>query len=313
MIWSETSLANAEYRNRIWLPACILLAGLVCGATRSAVAQKETTTPEVASVMARPSVDARLELAFHDMYNLEFDAALRKTEEAKALDTQDPTPWMAQSCAVLFREFNRLHILTSEMFASDEKFDARPVQVWDAASKKQFDEAASAAEKIAQKLLDRDKNDEKALFVLTMVNGLRADDAALISKKNLAALSYTKTAEGFAERLLARAPDYYDAHIATGMGKYIIGGKAAPVRWILRLGGLKGDQAEGVRELGMVADHGHYLASFAQILLSFDDLRHKNTASARKRLSALHDRFPNNPLFVQEMAKLDQPAAGAGH
>ncbi|MBZ5529980.1 MAG: hypothetical protein LAO20_00990 [Acidobacteriia bacterium] len=306
-------MSSAKPHSRTLILACLLLAALPCCVAVSAVAQKETPTHQVASVLARPSVEPALELAFRDMYNLEFDAALRKTEEAKALDAQDPTPWMAQACAVLFREFNRLHILTSEMFASDEKFDARPVQTWDAASKKQFDEAASAAEKIAQKRLDRDKNDEKALFVLTMVNGLRADDAALISKKNLAALSYTKAAEGFAERLLARAPEYYDAHIATGMGKYIIGGKAAPVRWMLRLGGLKGDQAEGVRELGLVADHGHYLASFAQILLSFDDLRHKNTTSARKRLSALHNQFPNNPLFVQEMAKLDQPAAGAGH
>lgn len=272
-------------------------------------AQPAVTEPQIATLQASRSVDSVLQQAYAAMYNLDFDAALRKTQEAKTLDSTDPTPWMAQACAVLFREFHRLHILRSEMFASDEQFDARPAQNWDPATRRQFEDALAGAERIAQRRLDQDKYDAKGLFALTLVNGLRADDSALISKKNMTALSYTKTADSFAERLLARYPDYYDAHIATGMGKYIIGGKAAPVRWMLRLGGLKGDQAEGVRELNLVANNGHYLAPFAQILLSFDDLRHKNKESARKRLESLHERFPSNTLFVQEIAKLDNPAA----
>jgi hypothetical protein len=298
--------------HRVFLRGLLLVCVAGCLA-QSAGAQEKASAPQTATVSARPSVDAILERAYHDMYNLDFDAALRKTEEAKAVDKDDPTPWMAQACAVLFREFNRLHILRSEMFASDEKFDARPAQSWQPATRKQFEEALAGAEKLAQQRLSRYKDDEKGLFTMTLVNGLRADDSALISKKNLTALSYTKSADGFAERLLAKYPDLYDAHIATGMGKYIIGGKAAPVRWVLRLGGLKGDQEEGVRELRMVAEHGHYLAPFAEILLSFDDLRHKNKESARKRLMALHDKFPGNPLFVEEMAKLDHPDAATGH
>src|ERR1700758_1375593 len=101
----------------------------------------------------------------------------------------------------------------------------------------------------------------------------------------MSALSFTKTANGYAERLLAHAPEYYDAYVATGMGKSIIGGKAAPVRWMLRLGGWKGDREEGVRDLTLAAQHGHYLAPFARILLAFDDLRHKNKAAARAKLA----------------------------
>jgi hypothetical protein len=258
------------------------------------------------------SVDSVLDQSFHAMYNLQFPEALKKAEEAKAADETDPLPWMAESCAVLFREFDRLHILTSEMFTSDDKFNARSAQSWDAASRQQFDAAARTTEKLAQQRLNTDKNDEKALFALTIINGLRADDAALIAKKNLTALSYTKSANTYAERLLARAPDYYDAYVATGMGKYIIGGKAAPVRWLLRLGGLKGDQEEGIKELMLVADHGHYLAPFARILLAFNDLRHKDTAEARRKLAWLSEQFPNNPHFTQEIAKLDHPPTGTG-
>jgi trehalose-6-phosphatase len=79
------------------------------------------------------------------------------------------------------------------------------------------------------------------------------------------------------------------------------------VRWILRLGGFKGDQEDGLKQLTLVAEHGRYLAPFAQILLAFNDLRQQNRAEARKRFAALHDRFPGNPLYPQEMAKCDRP------
>jgi len=258
------------------------------------------------------SVDGILDGSFHSMYNLQFDQAMQKAEQAKAFDKDDPMPWVAQACAVLFHEFDRLHILRSEMFSSDDTFDARPAYNWLPDAKKQFDDQLSHAEKMAHDRLNKNKNDVKALFAMVLINGLQADGAALITKKNMTALSYIKTSTSYAERLLALSPGSYDAYVATGMGKYIIGGKAAPVRWILRLGGLKGDQEQGVKELTLVAEKGRYLAPFARILLAFNDLRLKNKAAARQKLASLHDQFPGNPLFVQEIAKLDNHSMGPG-
>jgi len=258
------------------------------------------------------SVEGMLDSSFHAMYNLQFDQAFQKAEQAKALSKDDPLPWVAQACAVLFREFDRLHILRSEMFSSDDSFDARPAYSWLPDAKKQFDDALDHAEKLSQVSLNRDKNDVKALFSMVLVNGLQADGAALITKKNMAALSYIKSSTGYADKLLALSPGYYDAYVATGMGKYIIGGKAAPVRWILRLGGLKGDQEQGVKELTLVAERGRFLAPFARILLAFNDLRLKNKTAARQKLASLHDQFPSNPLFAMEIAKLDNRSMGPG-
>lgn len=258
------------------------------------------------------SVESMLDKGYHAMYNLQFDEALRQTRAAKAFAKDDPVPWIAEACAVLFREFDRLHILRSELFSSDNAFIDGPPMAWNPQNRVEFDNALAGAEKLAQDRLQHDKNDARALFSLTLANGLRADDAALIAKKKFSALSYTKAANNYAERLLAHSPDWYDAYIATGMGKYIIGGKAAPVRWLLRLDGLKGDQEQGIKELKLVSEHGHYLLPFARILLAFDDLRHKNKAEARKKLEWLHAQYPNNPLFLQEIAKLDRPMAGPG-
>jgi len=246
------------------------------------------------------------------MYNLQFDEAFRKADQAKSIDKTDPMPWVAQASAVLFREFDRLHILRSDIFISDAAFSARPAYTWNAASKKQFDEALAGAEKLSRERLGRDKNDTRALFALTLVNGLRANDAALVTKHNLTSLSYTKAATGYAEKLLALSPSYYDAYLATGMGKYMIGSKPAPVRWILRIGGFKGDEQEGVKELTLVSERGRYLAPFARILLAFNDLRHQKPGEARKKFAWLHDQFPGNPLYLQEMAKCDRQSLPSG-
>jgi hypothetical protein len=298
-------LSRAGYRTAAFL----LTLALIASAAPRAIAQAATTP-----MMAAQShdVDATLDRSYRSMYNLQFDEALRQTEAARLLAKDDPVPLMAQACAELFREFDRMHILRSELFGYDDRFSDGPARAWDPQHRLAFDNALNTAEKLAQVRLQGDKNDVRALFALTLVNGLRADDAALIAKKKFSALSYTKTATGFAEKLLARSPDYYDAYIATGLGKYIIGGKAAPVRWFLRLGGFKGDQEQGVRELTLVAEHGRYLRPFALILLAFDDLRHKNKTEARKKLESLHQQFPGNPLFLEEIAKLDRPPAGHG-
>src|SRR5262249_45761410 len=152
--------------------------------------------------------------------------------------------------------------LRSELFGTDDRFaDGGPL-AWNQQNRAAFDSATSGAEKIALERLQHDKDDPRALFTLTIINGLHADDAALIAKKKFSALSFVKAANGYAEHLLDRWPEYYDAYLATGLGKYIIGGKAAPVRWVLRLGGFKGDQEEGVKELTLVADHGRFLLPF---------------------------------------------------
>ena len=96
--------------------------------------------------------------------------------------------------------------------------------------------------------------------------GLRSDYAALIEKRDLAALSYTKQGRQDADLLLKEKPDAYDAYIALGVENYLTGIKPAPVRWILQMGGMNTDKALGIAELQKTADHGVLLAPFAKLL-----------------------------------------------
>jgi hypothetical protein len=86
----------------------------------------------------------------------------------------------------------------------------------------------------------------------------------------------------------------------------LVGTLSAPLRWLVRLGGVSGDKQAGIKELQLVAQHGHYLAPFANILLAIAYVREHDNQHARELLASLHDQFPSNPLFAKEIAKLDE-------
>ncbi len=140
---------------------------------------------------------------------------------------------------------------------------------------------------------------------MTLTSGLQADYAAMIEKRNMSSLHYTREANDWADQLLAVDPNCYDARVATGFSKYIIGSMAAPLRWVLRMGGVSGDKKQGIAELQMTADHGQYLGPFARILLAIAYVRDKDNVRARELLASLRDEFPKNTLFTQEIARLD--------
>jgi hypothetical protein len=270
-----------------------------------ALAQTQKVAPKTPSV----SVEDKLAQSYHAMYDLRFRDALKAADEAKASAQDDPLPWVAQAWISFFRELDRLHALRSEVFTTDDGFNARDSYAWEPQNKQAFDAALDRAEKLAQDRLGRNQNDPRALLALSLANGLRGDDMGIFTKKDLKALSYIKAATGYSERLLAVAPDSYDAYVATGMGKYIIGRKSAPIRWVLRMGGYKGDEQEGMKELSLAADHARYLAPFARILVAFEDVRRNNPNEARRKLEDLHQQFPNNHLFLEELGKLNHTSA----
>jgi tetratricopeptide (TPR) repeat protein len=250
-----------------------------------------------------------LDRAFHHMYNLDFDGARLQIRAYRAAHPSDPRAAVAEASSWLFQEFERLHILQAEFFTSDDKFRGRQAQAPDLETKRRFDEALAHAETLSTSILAGDPSHHDALFCMALVNGLRADYTALIERRDLAALGYTKKASQWAEKLLAVAPDYYDAYLATGLGKYLVGLKPAPVRWLLRLGGIKGDRDQGMQELELAATRGRLLAPFARLLLAVGYIRQQQPDKAVELLSSLRDEFPGNPLFAREVARLQSAGA----
>jgi len=270
-----------------------LLAGLLLSLIGSAVA---------ADI---PSSASSLDSGFRLLYDLDFDRAHQVFVSWQNDHPDDPMGPVSDAAGLLFSEFSRLGVLESQFYENDHAFDSRKKFTPDPAVRDRFEAALSQAETRAQARLEKSPKDRDSLFALTLASGLRADYAALIEKRNLASLHFTKEATIWATQLLAVDPECYDAHLATGVSQYIVGSLSAPVRWLVRLGGVSGDKAAGISELQLTAGHGRYLAPFARILLAIAYLREKDKGRARDLLVSLRNDFPENPLFAREIGRLD--------
>jgi len=249
---------------------------------------------------AGPSLDH----GFSGLYNLDFAGAQKDFAGWQTLHPDDPVGPVSEAAGFLFSEFDRLGVLESQFYENDSAFDKRPKLSPDPALRDRFQSSITRAENVAHARLAKDPKDRDALFALTLCSGLQADYAALIEKRNMASLHFTKEASAWAQQLLAVCPDCYDALLATGFSKYVIGSMAAPVRWLLRMGGLPADKQGGIADLQTTAAHGHYLAPFARILLSIAYVREKDKSRALQLLAGLQRDFPGNTLFPREIAHL---------
>jgi hypothetical protein len=257
-----------------------------------------------AAVVPDAGVDTALDRGFFGLYNLDFVGAQKDFTNWQAQHPDDPVGPVSSAAGYLFSEFNRLGILESQFYESDDAFSARTKLNPDPAVHSYFENAIERSQTLAHARLAKDPKDRDALFAMTLSSGLQADYAALIEKRNLASLHYTKEASTWAQQLLAICDNCSDALVATGFSKYIIGSMTAPVRWLLRMGGLPGDKQAGIADLQTTAQHGHYLKPFARILLAIAYVRDKDKGRALQILTALRTQFPANTLFPQEIARL---------
>ena len=210
---------------------------------------------------------------------------------------------VSDAAAYLFSEFDRLHILQSEFFVTDGHFVTDRKLAPDPAVKREFEAALEASRRLSERAPDS----TNALFASILRIGLHSDYLGLIEKRYLPSLRELKAGRALAERLIAQDPECYDAWLAVGVENYMLSIKPAPIRWFLRLSGSATNHDLGIEKLRLTADKGHYLAPFARLLLAVAALRDHNPDAARGLLRGLAKDFPRNPLYTQELAKLEIP------
>ena len=245
-----------------------------------------------------------LDTGYRQMYDLNFSGAHQTFVEWETQHPEDPLGPVSNAAAYLFAEFNRLKILEFDLFTQDQKFESRPKVSPEPNVRAAFDNELAKADRIAAAELTKNPQDAHALFAQVLANGLRGDYTALIEKRDLAGLSYIKSARGIADKLLALDPTYYDAYLAVGTENYLLSLKPAPIRWILRLGGAQTDREQGLLKLHLTADKGHYLAPYARLLLAVAALRDKDRDTARALLAGLWHDFPDNHLYKKELDRI---------
>jgi hypothetical protein len=263
--------------------------------------------PLLLLLAADPAVSlhsAPIETGFRQMYDLQFDEAHQSFEQWMREHPEDPMGPASDAAAYLFSEFNRLHILQSELFLHDDTFLNHKKPAPDANIKQKFEDALQRTEALAERALAKQPLNLDAQFANLMRFGLHSDYLALIEKKYVASLTEVKASRAIAEKLLAAHPDLADAYLAVGVENYLLSLKPAPLRWFLRIGGAETDKQAGIADLSITAAHGNLFLPYARILLAVAALRDRDKTKARELLEGLAREFPDNPLYRQELARL---------
>jgi hypothetical protein len=256
-------------------------------------------------VLHVPELDA----GFHLLYELKPAEAHKQFEAWQESHAEDPLGSASEAAAYLFEECYRQGVLTSEFFLDDKRFLGKIPLKPNPELRAAFFAADKQAQSLAQMRLKTNPDDTNALFAMTLSLGMQADYASLIDKQQLDSLKKIREADKYSKKLLAAAPEAADAYLGLGTANYFIGSLPGTKKFFLAFAGIHGDKKTGIQQLGIAADHGHYLRPFAKILLALAALREKKTEVARVQLSELAAEFPENPLFASELAKLGPPSA----
>jgi hypothetical protein len=285
-----------------------LLAVFIAAQVSSAGARARPADAGDASAPAAPGVmsDPELSAGFRLLYELKFDQARDGFAKWQQKRPEEPLGPALEAAADLFEEFYRKGVMTSEFFLDDKRLLGGIKDQPDAELERQFASAVQRAEKSARARLANQPKDPDALFALTLIAGMRADDLFLIQKRQLDSLHYLREADRTARILLAVAPDTDDAYVALGVANYIIGCMPTYKRAVLWMGGVHGDKALGMQQVARAAssEHARYLRPFARLMLALAAMRERNPDLARLNLHELVAEFPENPLFASELAKV---------
>lgn len=136
----------------------------------------------------------QLDQGYRALYNLDFDGAESAFVRWEMNESRNPLGPASRASGYLFREFERLGVLRTELFADDKSFESRSKLLPDPQLKLRFQQQISLADRLAGEILAEDPSSTAALLAKTLVNGLQADYAALIEKRNAESLSYTEKA-----------------------------------------------------------------------------------------------------------------------
>jgi hypothetical protein len=249
-----------------------------------------------------------IESAFDQLYRFHFSSAYQILDTYIAQNPDDPLGYSTRASVLLFEELNSLQLLESEFFEDDKRIIDKKKLKPDPVLKARFMQAIEEAQRRAKGRLAIDPNDTNAEFALCAASGLTADYVSLVEKKQWSSLSYVKEAHLHALRLIKATPPVIDAYVTTGISEYVIGSLPFFLRWFVHFNDVEGSKDVGTRDLEKVARSGHYLKSYAKILLSIVYLREKKPQETRKLLVDLNQQFPENPLIRKELDKLNANA-----
>ena len=269
----------------------ILFIAVSCSAVAATV--PNTTVPDPQAALNR-------------LYNFDFKGAHHELSQWDTTHPDDPLGPALQAATYMFTEFARLQILEGEFFEDDKAIASKKKLQADPKIKEAFYKNVDAAQKLAQTALNKNPNDQNALFAYSVASGVQMDYTSLVEKRGLTSLTFAKKAQEYTHRLLQLNPKFVDAYLTKGFSQYLLSSLPFFVRWFVHFDGVEPDKEAAIQNLSKVADQGRYLKAYAKILLAIIYLREKQPERSAQLLTELSKEYPENPLLRKELSKIEE-------
>lgn len=259
----------------------------------------------------RPSNNELAARGFNELYNGDYDPAVRDFTELHNRYPDDPFPSNYLLAAEIFKELSRIGALDTESYSNDSFLSSKAHHPLDQDVRKRILELCARVERQCNQRLQVDPKDTDALYARGVARGFRATYMGMAEKSWMAAIRSAMGARRDHERVLELDPDYVDAKMMVGIHLYIIGSLNWAARTAVALFGVSGNRAKGLKYLRDVSRAHGTSSNDAAMALSLFLRREQRYAEALELVSRLSREYPRNFLLAIEYAHLLN-AAGHG-
>jgi len=283
--------------------ALAVVAAPVVGAQETPPQLRAHVRPVTAAVISLES-ERKLRAAFEHVYNLEFGPARQLLQEVTAAEPESATAPAFWASALLYEIMAHQGSLQSQLFVTSNEFLRHARLPVDPALDVSFHRVSALAEQRARRRLEKDPEDVDGLFGLGLVYASQANYLAGVKAEYVNGVRKGEKAYDLHKRLRELRPEIQDTSVVLGVREYVIGSLPRATRFLLFFLGAGGNAERGMEFLQDAAAHGEFLRTYAQVLLTVAWIRAEKLDRALPLLEDLQARYPRNPIFLLELAKL---------
>jgi tetratricopeptide (TPR) repeat protein len=290
-------------RTILLLAVAPLVASQTLGAQETPPAIEAQVRAGTAAAISLES-EQKLRRAFQHLYSLEFGPARRLFEEVARAEPESATVCAFWASGLLYEILAHQGSLQSQLFVITNEFLRHPRLPVDPVLDQDFHKASALAEQRAKRRLENDPNDADGLFGLGLTYASRANYLAGVKAEYLSGVRIGEKAYDLHQRLRELRPEIHDTGVVLGVREYVIGSLPAHTRFLLFFLGAGGKIDRGVEFLKETAERGELLRTYAEVLMAIVWVRAEKPDRALPSLKDLQQRYPHNPIFLLELAKL---------
>jgi len=259
----------------------------------------------------RPGNNVLAERGFNELYNMDYDPAIRDFSKLRSEFPDDPFPANYLLAAEIFKELNRIGALDTETYSSESFLTSKARRPLDMAAQKRIFDLISLVEAQCNARLKKNPNDTDALYARGVASGFRATYMGMAEKSWLSGIRAALASRRDHERVLELDPSYVDAKMTVGIHNYIIGSLNWAGRAAVALVGVTGNRQKGLDYLREVSRSHGTSSNDATLALSLFLRREQLYPEALELVGRVSREYPRNYVLAAEYAHLLN-AAGHG-